>query len=81
MTPISDIMILKRRFRTLKKRHRFLTRMEQKRRARVRTLRLRQRLRLDILQRKLRKVERKKAQQAKRETAKLNRTLKRRRKK
>lgn len=81
MTPMNDIRILKRRFRALEKRRRFLKRMEQKRRVHVGTLRLRQRLRLDILQYKLHKLERRKAKQAKRETAKLNRTLKRRRKK
>lgn len=83
MTPARDIMILKRRFRSLKKRERFLKSIQRKRHRRVRRLRLHQRLQLDLnnwkTQRKQKRAARRKRSSAKRETAKLNRTLKRRR--
>lgn len=85
MTPVRNTIVLKRRFRALKKRRRFFNRAEHRRHMRLRILRLRQRLRLDLIkkqqERKQRRVEKRKLKVAKRETAKLNRTLKRRRKK
>ena len=83
MTPIRDTIVLKRRFRALKRQHRFLKRMERKRRIHVHGLRLSQRLRISLQKKKQisqqRRLEKKKRIMAKRETAKLNRTLKRRR--
>lgn len=83
MTPIRDNIILKKRFRELKKRQRFLKQVERNRRRRVFMLRLHQRLQLDvhshIKKQGERRMEAKKKRIAKQETAKLNRTLKRRR--
>ncbi len=77
--------MLKRQIRSLKKRERFLKRMEKQRRVRIYGLRLHQRLQMDLhqwyKQMKMRHLENRKKSSAKKETAKLNRTLKRRRKK
>lgn len=85
MTPTNKKTILQYRVRSNKKRNQFLKRAERERRVRVRRLCLRQRLRLDIYNWKLSHskhyAEHKKRISAKIETAKLNRTLKRRRKK
>lgn len=85
MTPIRDSRILKKRIYSLKKRERTLKRIERKRRRRVLRLRLRQKLRLDLYNWKVKhkqyRADCRKKNIAKRETAKLNRTLKRRRKK
>lgn len=85
MSPIRDRKVLKKRLYTLKKRERYMKKGERKRHRRVLMLRLHQRLRLDLYnwrtKQKQYKAERKKKSIAKRETAKLNRTLKRRRKK
>lgn len=85
MTPIFKKNVLQYRFRSLKRHNRFLKKEERKRRIRVRGLRLSQKLRLDIYNWKVSQGKRcadyKKRFSAKRETAKLNRTLKRRRRK
>ncbi len=76
--------LLKRQFRSLRKRERFLKRMEKQRRVRIYGLRLHQRLQMDLhkwyRQMKMQHLENRKKASAKKETAKLNRTLKRRRK-
>lgn len=83
MTPKRKRTILRYRVRSLRKRQRMLKRLERRKHIGMRGLRLSQRLRLDLLHnkqvREKRKAERKKMLVAKRETAKLNRTLKRRR--
>lgn len=85
MTPIQKKRLLRRRMRMLEKRKRYIKRMERNRRVSVMGLRLHQRLQLDIQGKKMlrakRKAERNQRLAAKRETAKLNRTLRRRRKK
>lgn len=85
MTPIQKKRLLRRRMRTLERRKRYLKRMERNRYMSIIGLRLHQRLRLDIQEKRLRraarKAERKQRMAARRETAKLNRTLRRRRKK
>ncbi len=82
---MTNTRLLKRQFRSLKKRERFLKRMEKQRRVRVYGLRLHQRLQMDLHQwykrMKMQRLENRKRTSAKKETAKLNRTLKRRRKK
>ena len=84
MTPIQNGNALRKRFRSLEKKKRYLKRAERMRRMRVRRLRLHQRLKLDVHlyqeKRKKERIEKKKKRIARRETAKLNRTLKRRRK-
>lgn len=83
MTPVRKKNVLQYRFRSLKKHNRFLKKAERRRRICVHGLRLSQKLRLDIHNWKVshgkRYAECKKRISAKRETAKLNRTLKRRR--
>ncbi|MBQ9983168.1 MAG: hypothetical protein IJP29_01125 [Lachnospiraceae bacterium] len=85
MTPIQKKRLLRRRMRMLEKRKRYIKSMERKRRVSVMGLRLHQRLQSDIQGKKMlrakRSAERKQRLVAKRETAKLNRTLRRRRKK
>ncbi len=85
MTSVRDKKVLRKRMNSIKNRERTLKRTERKRYRRVRRLRLRQRLRLDLynwrMKQKQHQAERRKKMIAKRETAKLNRTLKRRRKK
>lgn len=85
MTPIQKKRLLRHRMRTLERRKRYMRRAERKRRTRIMGLRLHQRLQLDIREKKrvraIRKIERKQRLEAKKETAKLNRTLRRRRKK
>lgn len=85
MTPKHKRRILQSRIRSNERQNQLLKRAERERRVRVRRLRLSQRLRLDIynwkLSRSKRYAEHKKRISAKLETAKLNRTLKRRRKK
>ena len=85
MSPIRSRKVLKKRLYALRKREHFLKRMNLNRRSCVLRLRLRQRLRLDLynwkMKQKQRRAEQKKKSIAKKETAKLNRTLKRRRKK
>ncbi len=84
MTPTRKKRILRKRLHVLNKRKRLLKRAERKRRRRVLRLRLNQRLKLGIAlyreQRASKRLERKKKRIARAETAKLNRTLKRRRK-
>lgn len=83
MTPKRKRTVLRHRVRSLRKRQRMLKRLERRRRVSIKGLRLSQRLRLDLLNKKKarekKREERKKKLVAKRETAKLNRTLKRRR--
>ncbi len=85
MTPIHERKILKKRMNALKKRERNLNRIARMRHRCVLRLRLRQRLRLDLYNWKMKHKQHRaacrKKTMAKRETAKLNRTLKRRRKK
>ena len=84
MTPIEKRKMLKKKMNSLHKRQRLMKEMEKKRRRRVCVMRLHNRLRMNLFGRKaMRKQsreERKKKTMARRETAKLNRTLKRRRK-
>lgn len=85
MTPIQDKVIMKRRYRAMNRRRRLVKKAQRKKRMRVWGLRLSERLRMDLQKskekRKLYRLKMKQRYMAKRETAKLNRTLKRRRKK
>ena len=85
MTPKHKSRILQFRVLSNERKKYLLKRAERERRVRVRRLRLSQRLRLDIYNWKMshskRYAEHKKKLSAKLETAKLNRTQKRRRKK
>lgn len=83
MTPIRNGIILRNRVSSLEKRKRRLKRLRHGRHLKWRGLHLSQRLQLDIQmqkeQRAKKRIEKKKKRVARRETAKLNRTLKRRR--